>query len=142
MVILLDTSIFIEFRRNHHGPFPELLLSKSMGRLHLITTTPVVFEYWQGLSMHRTDEREKTETLFAQIEVIPLSVADAKLAGQLSRDGVCQGMDAMIAAVALNQKAQLATLNTKHFRTVPDLALWKSKNFVLHDRDWTKSYYV
>ena len=48
-----------------------------------------------------------------------------KLAGGLRRKGLVNGVDAMISASCLQERAVLATLNKKHFERVEGLKLWK-----------------
>lgn len=122
--ICVDTSIIIDFARTKKGWFQQLLKGNRDHLYRLCTSTVVLFEYWSGKSMEVRAEQEHAELLFTRIELLPVDIRIAKRAGELKRTMHISSTDALITATALESNAQLATLNTKHFKDILGLQLW------------------
>lgn len=120
--ILIDTSIFIEFSRQGSGKLETLMLLAAAKKVTLYTTSVVLFEFWTGKSV--AGNEASAQALFKGIEVVPLTTELAQQAGALAREGSVSGIDAIVAAAALSMRAELATLNLKHFKKIPLLKLW------------------
>jgi len=121
--VLIDTSIFIDFLRTGQGQFRELVQAAARDECVLSTSSLVLFEIWQGKSMQKRPQEEKAVVVFKGIDIFPVTEAIAKMAGELSRQGEIGGIDSLIAATALSTKAELATLNSRHFKNIKDLEL-------------------
>ena len=123
--IFLDTSIFIEFARTGGGQYLEILKYAASHNCLLITSSMVVFEFWQGRSLDNPATLQQAEVLFSEeITIYPVTTSIAKLVGELSRSKQCRNVDAVLAATALEHNAYLATLNRKDFSTVKKLKLF------------------
>lgn len=88
------------------------------------------FELFTGAEQYFSPprERQRVERLLASFPALPLtpSAADraGRLHGSLRRTGYSMGtLDAMIAAIALEQGESVLTRNLKDFSKVPDLRL-------------------
>lgn len=126
--ILLDSCIFIDFTRTGGGIFTSLIEEAIEKNYQLVTSAVVVGEVWVGKSLVNPLNLALVETIFSdEIKIYPLTTEIAKRAGELVRNHQCTIDDAFIAATALEVKAELCTLNTKHFSDIPGLTLWKKK---------------
>lgn len=124
--VLFDTSVLIDFNRTGGGIYEQILEQAQISNLKITTASIVVFEFWVGKSMNNPQVESMAEKLFQDIEIICLDENIAKIAGKIEREGQSHGNDAIIAATAIENNAQLATLNTKHFENIPGLKIWKS----------------
>lgn len=126
-LICCDTSIFIEYDRTKRGVLVELLEEASRVN-HIVSISSVVlFEFWGGESIRSKKSQMIAEELFKDFKIIDITGAIAKRAGRLKDESRMDSIDALIAATAIEHRAQLATLNTKHFKHIPDLKLWTPK---------------
>lgn len=120
---MIDTSVMIEHLRTGKGVLANLVKSKAEIQVLLIPAA-VIYEVWSGKSMNKTSEVKKVNRLLQDFELVELTFPIAQKAGELRRNGYCDGIDALVAATALEYKAFLATLNHKHFVKIPGLELW------------------
>lgn len=123
--VVVDTSIFIEYGRTGSGPWQTLVELSEAGIMELMVPTIVLYEFWSGKSLNKPVLESAANQLFDDLNLVELTAEMAKTAGALSRSETVKGMDSLIAATCLVEKAQLATLNTKHFINIPELELWK-----------------
>lgn len=123
--VLIDTSVLIEFSRTGEGLFEELLLAADESELDLITSSIVMYEFWSGKSMKKREVEQIAGKLFADLTLVGVGERVAKIAGELQREGKVEGNDALIAATALEEGAELATLNARDFERVERLKLWE-----------------
>lgn len=124
MRLLLDTSVAIAFRNVDRivdrvaSSSPTLLLSALS-----------VAELESGTTRDPEDQQRRAVALTALlrgVEVLPLSLADARRYGEIVREaGFARSkiIDRLIAAQALNQEAELATLNARDFADIPGLRI-------------------
>lgn len=124
-LVLIDSSIAIEFLRTNQGVYTTLVAQADVGLIRPVLCDIVLFELWVGDSMRLSAEEKKVEFFCSRLEVLPLSSISAKQAGAWQRMNLIHGNDALIAAIAVVHRAKLATLNTKHFEKVPGLKLWR-----------------
>jgi predicted nucleic acid-binding protein len=121
---LLDTNVIIDVinGRNGRAEFLEELIEKGT----LLACCPInITEVYMGIHPH---EAEKTEAFLASLEFYPVTPEIAKYAGDLYREHRCKGLtltlpDLTIAAVAITNKLQLATDNSRDF-PMPELRLY------------------
>jgi predicted nucleic acid-binding protein len=111
--ILLDTDILVDFLRGH---------SKAMAFVkanfaRIILSSIVVAELHAGVK--GDSEQTVLEDFVSLFRIVPVNVNIAKSAGLYKRDyGKSHGVglaDAILAATAEVEKAELKTLNTKHY---------------------------
>ena len=125
--IFVDTSLLIDFHRTQRGLFLDLLEDSQISKKKLAISVVVFYEFWSGRSMSKYQVLQEAEFLFEPFESYEVSIDIAKKAGEIRRNYGTDGMDAIIAATALENNAQLATLNTKHFENISGLRLWRGK---------------
>ena len=122
--IIIDTSIFIDYVRTGKSELLDLIELCRQDQVKLYISSLVLFEFWSGRSMRKVQTERQAEVIFSIFEIINVNDVIAKQAGILQRLKYCEGIDALIAATALQKKAKLFTLNKKHFSKVPELKLW------------------
>lgn len=111
-MILIDTDVVVDFLRGYDEAVAYL--KGLSGEVAL--SSIAVAELYAGV---RDDEREKLDEFVSLFPVLPITPEIAKNGGLLKRDyhrshGVGLA-DALMAATAIEQKAELKTLNTKHY---------------------------
>ena len=111
--ILVDTDILIDFLRGHKKAIRFIDEYSSL----IILSPIVVAELYAGVK--GTDELSVLENFLSLFHVVPLTSEIAKLGGLYRRDfGKSHGVglaDAILAATAKAEKAELKTLNVKHY---------------------------
>ena len=120
--ILLDTDVLIDFLRGH-GPAVSFLESNSD---RIILSSIVVAELYAGVRGGEKDrERTVLENLLSLFRVVPVSRDIAKLGGLYKRDyGRSHGVgiaDAIMAATATLEDAEMKTLNVRHYPMLGNL---------------------
>ena len=120
--ILLDTDVLIDFLRGH-GPAVSFLESNAD---HIILSSIVVAELYAGVRGGEKDrERTVLENLLSLFRVVPVSRDIAKLGGLYKRDyGRSHGVgiaDAIVAATATLEDAEMKTLNVRHYPMLGNL---------------------
>jgi len=117
--ILLDTDVLIDFFRGHAKA--EAFIDTYNARI--ILSSIVVAELYAGV---KGDSEQVTLHEFISLfRVVPVSADIAKTGGLYKRDyGKSHGVglaDAILAATAEAENAELKTLNTKHYPMLKDL---------------------
>ncbi|OGV96357.1 hypothetical protein A2W24_04460 [Microgenomates group bacterium RBG_16_45_19] len=120
----LDTSILIEYFRTDQGVLSTLLNHPSRLNFHLSIPIIVIFELFRGQSAGQKLYQDRFAKLIASMSVINLSSRSAMVAGELHRQNIVLGNDALIAAICLEYETRLCTLNQKDFKLVPNLILF------------------
>jgi len=110
--ILIDTDVVVDFLRGYDKAIAYLKNYPS----EIALSSIVVAELYAGV---RDDEREKLDEFVSLFPVLPITPEIAKAGGPLKRDyhrshGVGLA-DALMAATAVSENAELKTLNTKHY---------------------------
>ena len=120
-MILFDTSVLIAHLRGDERATQLLLDTPTPDRLASVLTR---VEIEGGM---RSGERRSVSSLFGFIRLLPVTDPVARRAGEMLREyrlshpGI-DLVDYVIAATAELHGSRLATLNVKHFPTIPDLA--------------------
>lgn len=114
--ILLDTDVLIDFLR---GREPAVSFVNDHSD-RIVVSSIVVAELYAGVRGGKDDsEQAVLESLLSLFRVVPVSDAIARLGGLYKRDyGGSHGTglaDAIVAATATLEDAQLKTLNVKHY---------------------------
>jgi len=117
--ILLDTDVLVDFFRGHVKA--EAFVNTYNARILL--SSIVVAELYAGV---KGDAEQITLQEFVSLfRVVPVSAEIAKVGGLYKRDyGKSHGVglaDAILAATAETENAELKTLNTKHYPMLKDL---------------------
>ena len=111
--ILLDTDILVDFLRGHSKAMAFVNASSA----RIILSTIVVAELYAGVKGDA--EQAVLENFVALFRIVPVNVNIAKAGGLYKRDyGKSHGVglaDAILAATAEAEKAELKTLNIKHY---------------------------
>lgn len=111
--ILVDTDVMVDYLRGHG--WAASLLKRQAGRV--ILSSIVVAELYAGVKGER--EQAILDDVVSLFRVVPVTADIAKAAGLLKRDfGKSHGVglaDAILAATARAEHAQLKTLNVKHY---------------------------
>jgi toxin FitB len=127
-VIFLDTNVVSETMKRHADSNVIRWLAKNDSQLML--SSVVLAEISAGINSLNPDERSaKLSEAFVYWRsrfdgrIVPLSASAAILAGELlglskRRGRVLQIADAMIAAIALSERGQLATRNQSDFENL------------------------
>ena len=112
-VFLLDTDVLVDFLRGES----KATAFVNANSTHIILSSIVVAELYAGVK--NDEERATLEDFVSIFPVIPVSAEIAKAGGLYKRDyGKSHGVglaDAILAATAEAEKAELKTLNVKHY---------------------------
>lgn len=121
--VVVDTSVIIDHLRQIKKP--KTLLRTILQDKHtaFIISSDVIQELFAGQSSKAVKPKDEIRKILESFHVIDVTPEIAELAGQIMRDAKLniQFADAAIAATAITNKAQLATLNKKDFQGIPDL---------------------
>jgi predicted nucleic acid-binding protein len=117
--ILLDTDILVDFFRGHS----EAVAFVNACGARIILSSIVVAELYAGVKGEA--EYAALEDFVSLFRVVPVNAEIAKAGGLYRRDfGKSHGVglaDAILAATAEAENAELKTLNTKHYPTLKGL---------------------
>jgi len=121
MTALVDTSVVIDYLRGHPGARDRLETERASGPLHASEITRL-----EVLSRMRPVEEEPTRLLLQTFVWHPVDTVIAEEAGELGRrwlpshNGI-DSADLAIAATAIVRRAELLTMNVRHFPMFPKL---------------------
>ncbi len=122
--VVLDTSVLIEKIRTKKGFFDQLIDDLNHRRGEMCVSMVTLTELWAGQSMNFKHSVDLVEDILQPIKILAVDRDVAKLAGKLIRNKEVDGFDAIIAATTMEYGAELATLNTKHFKWIKGLKLY------------------
>ena len=112
-ILLLDTDVLVDFLRGHSKAVAFVTARST----RIILSSIVVAELYAGVRGDR--EQAALEELVSLFRVVPVSGEIAKQGGLYKRDyGKSHGVglaDAILAATAEAENAELKTLNVKHY---------------------------
>ena len=112
-LFLLDTDVLVDFFRGHS----KAVAFVNANSPQIILSSIVVAELYAGVK--GVAEQAALDDFISLFRVVPVSVEIAKAGGLYKRDyGKSHGIglaDAILAATAGAENAQLKTLNTKHY---------------------------
>ena len=118
-VILADTDVLVDYLRGH----PMALSLVKEHKKRIIVSAITVAELYAGV--RGPTEMEALEDALSFHRVVPVTTGTAESAGLLKREyGKSHGLglpDAIVAATAQSENAELWTLNVKHFPMFPGL---------------------
>ena len=117
--VLVDTDVMVDYLRGH-GQAIDFLKQHTE---KVILPAIVVAELYAGVKGQA--EQAALDDVVSLFRVVPITAEIAKAAGLLKRDfGRSHGVglaDAILAATARAEDADLTTLNVKHYPMVPGL---------------------
>lgn len=117
--ILLDTDVLIDFFRGHVKAAAFI----NTYNARIILSSIVVAELYAGVK--GDSEQETLQEFVSLFRVVPVSTDIGKAGGLYKRDyGKSHGVglaDAILAATAEAEKAEIKTLNTKHYPMLKNL---------------------
>ncbi len=112
--VLLDSDVVIWCLRGKQEIIKKLKKLSQNAAIH--TTSISVAEIWAG---SRSGEEDKIESVFKTFPVLSIDENIGKLAGkflkQFAKSHNLEIADALIGAIAADQKLKLWTLNKKHY---------------------------
>lgn len=134
MGVILDSSVVIAGERRKDSVWELLERVESVcGKTTAALSSVTAVELTHGIYRARTDADRKrreafAEELFLTVAVHPLTLNVARLAGRIHGAQVGRGVsidfpDLLIEATALYLGFDVATLNTKHFQSIPGLKI-------------------
>ena len=117
--ILVDTDVMVDYLRGHEQA--ASFLKRQAGRV--ILSSMVVAELYAGVKGDA--EQAALDAVISLFRVVPVTAEIARAGGLLKRDfGDSHGVglaDAILAATAQAENAQLKTLNVKHYPMIRGL---------------------
>lgn len=126
-MVVLDTSIIIDHLRqlNKKDSVLEKLTNK-FGADKMVISMATIQELYTGKSVEDPERETLMLNTIAPFEIQSYSYEIARKAGELVRElgSKLQFADAVIAATAIVNGAQLATLNKKDFAGIKNLSLF------------------
>jgi predicted nucleic acid-binding protein len=134
MGLILDTGILIASERRGEA-VEEILrhIRSSFGEIDIALSAVSVVELTHGIYRAKTDAQRQKRSAFAEaafhdILVHPVSLEIAQLAGKIEGQQAALGImiafqDLVIGATALHLGFSVATLNTRHFKLIPELKI-------------------
>lgn len=125
MKLLLDTSIIIDFLRSKNKEETVLArLARANEDLYISIITHT--ELYAGKSVWASREaREELEAIFWGLTIISEDIQISQKAGEIRAECGIDLLDAIIAATALVRKLEVVTFNTRDFRKVKNLKIYK-----------------
>jgi predicted nucleic acid-binding protein len=118
--LLLDTDVLVDFFRGHSKAVA--FVNAQSGRI--ILSSIVVAELYAGVKGE--SEQALLENFISLFRVIPVGIEIARAGGLYKRDyGKSHGVglaDAILAATAEAENAELKTLNVKHYPMLKNLS--------------------
>ena len=121
--MLIDTSILIDHLRGRVEA--QQFLSSVLASGQLITSAVVEAELISGA--RNLAEQRQIDLFLSRFQIHSIEAADSILSLRLLRDHRLSSnigwLDCLIAACALRLRLPVATLNERHFRVIPGLAV-------------------
>ena len=134
MGLLIDSTACIHAERSRHTP--EQFVSEIMERwgdselwVSVMSAAELFYGYWRADHPSRRARREEfVEALLAAIPVLPVTLATARVVGQIDAQLAAEGQriptsDLLIAATALSRGDAIVTGDARHFGRVTGLTV-------------------
>jgi len=124
--VLIDSSVFIDFYRAKQKDKTLLVKIKRSGFI-LCTSSIVQYEVLCGSA---DEHLNFWKEVFDCMDIFPFDSLTVIKAREIFRDlrrknKLIEACDILVAATALTNELQLATLNTEHFDRICLLSIWK-----------------
>ena len=127
--VVVDTSILIDHLRQKSDKFIRLTELQDEGKIKILIPHIVVTELFVGKSTKKKKIEKSLDKFLSGFELMKMSYRSSKKAGELIREypNINDAYDLLIAAMALEDKAHIFTLNVKHFKPIKGLKLYENK---------------
>lgn len=125
-MVVVDTSIIIDHLRQPVGTDSFFVrISLEYSRQVLAISLITIQEVYTGKSSKEVSIEKSILSSITPLKILPYTYEIAKLAGEILREGKVKigFADAVIAATAIVNGAELLTLNKKDFAGIEDLEL-------------------
>ncbi len=119
----IDSEILIDYLRGIKDARAFLLRESNRAPLYISVVS--IAEIYSGQDTKDPKKREQIEKFLQSFTVIDVGQIIAVRAGKIRRDQGKPFADAIVAASAVFYRLKLATRNTKHFRSVKDLEVFR-----------------
>ncbi|HOR02044.1 MAG TPA: PIN domain-containing protein [Candidatus Woesebacteria bacterium] len=123
--VVIDSSVLIQNIRLGREVFFELVEAVKQKKVEVLVPTVVLMEIWSGKSMNNKSLEKKIVERLAPFTKIACDEKVACLSGEIRRNYGINGLDAIIAATTLDNRAKLLTLNKKHFKMIKELKFYE-----------------
>ena len=128
-MVILDTNIIVDYIRQPREKKTVLdkLFDKYADNSDTLAISIItVQELFEGKSTANKKNELFLQKLLARFEILPYTYDVAVLAGKMARDmhTPTEFADLAIAATSVCANSPLVTLNTKHFKFLPDVKLF------------------
>lgn len=124
-MVVLDTNIIIDHLRQENWGQPTRLMqiAEKWSQSQLAVSVISIQELYEEKSMNQFRNEQQVLAILSSLKILPYTMEVAQRAGQIARDlpDVIGFADVAIAATCLVNRAQLATLNQKHFQLISGL---------------------
>ena len=132
-MVILDTNIIVDYIRQPREKKTVLdkLFDKYADNSDTLAISIItVQELFEGKSTANKKNELFLQKLLACFEILPYTYDVAVLAGKMARDthAPTEFADLAIAATSVCANSSLVTLNTKHFKFLPDVRLFDCIN--------------
>ena len=119
---LVDASVIIDFLRKK-DKLKSLYYKLASEELFVSIITHT--ELFSGKSVWESKTaKSELESLFSDVTILPLSSEISKKAGQIKATCKIDLIDSIIAATSVINNLELATLNIKDFKPIPNLKIY------------------
>ena len=124
-MVVIDTSVIVDHLRQLGEITFFRKLEKELQNESLTISIITIQELYAGRSTRDHDRERMLLATISPLEILPYTYETAEIAGKLIRDAKnsLQFVDAAIAASAIVNGYQLATLNKKDFIGIKDLEI-------------------
>lgn len=124
--ILIDTDIVIDLLRGYTKRINKFIQRVEKKDIKVCISLISVVELYAGKDIEDKEKENVLTEFLSLTEIILLDQKSAKLAGNLKRKYDLSLADAIIAATAANSRIPLYTFNTKHFKTIEEVNLYRN----------------
>ena len=130
-MVIIDTNIIIDHLRQTSDQSKLVKLLEENDTETFGISVISVQELYEGQSTKNEEKELHLLSTLSSFKILSYNIEVAQLAGKIARDSnvPVDFADASIAATAIINEAQLATLNTKHFEDLSDLQLFDFSGF-------------
>jgi len=125
-MVILDTNIIVDHLRLQKSEKSYLIkLEEKFTKDLLAISIITVQELYSGQSTKEPRKEEYLLSTIGSLQILPYTYEISELAGQIARDRIkpIDFADTAIAATAIVNGGELATLNAKHFKGIPKLRM-------------------
>lgn len=125
--VVIDTSVVINHLKGSSDDLKQLLTLQNQDRIRILIPYIVIVELFAGQEVKRKADRQKLEKIIGRFVAVGLSMDSSQQAGDLIRvySQIPGANDLIIAAIAIEQEAQIATHNRKHFEQIRGVKLFE-----------------